>query len=282
MRISVTDPQPILEDIGFESLAHSALDAEQIVRIAACLDVDGATVLDSGRLPVPWHWAFFVPTRATADLGPDGHPHRRPEMAEYPRRMFGAGRVRVVDPLSIGEPAECVSAVSSASRKEGSTGRFWVVTVSHEIRQGGRLRLVDEKDFLLRAPTRGPVAGADRDDAPDGDWRESVTPRSALLFRFSAVTYNAHRIHYDRRYATEVEDYPDLVVQGPLTAMLLSSMAERRSGCRVGDLNLRARAPMFVDHPMWLTGRLTNNRAVMAAVRGDHAVAMTLEAELRG
>jgi 3-methylfumaryl-CoA hydratase len=276
----MTEPMPLLEDTGFEPFARSHLDAEHVVRVAACLDVDAGTVLDSGRLPVLWHWAFFLPTEPTAELGPDGHLHRRPEMAAFPRRMFGAGRVRVVEPMTIGDPAERVSEVRSAALKEGSTGRFWVVTVGHEIHQGGRLRLVEEKDFLLRAPTSTPAPGADREDPPDAEWVESVTPDPALLFRFSAVTYNAHRIHYDRPYAMQVEEYPDLVVHGPLTAILLARMAERRSGRAVRNLTFRASAPLFVDRRVWLTGEMTDDHAVMAAVRSDHEVAMTLDAEL--
>jgi 3-methylfumaryl-CoA hydratase len=276
----MTATQPLLEDTGFEPFAHSGLDAEHVVRVAACLDVDAGAVLDSGRLPVLWHWAFFLPTEPTAELGPDGHLHRRPEMAEFPRRMFGAGRVRVVEPLAIGQPAERVSAVRTASLKEGSTGRFWVVTVGHEISQAGRLRLVEEKDFLLRAPSPTPAPGADRGDAPDAAWVESVTPDPARLFRFSAVTYNAHRIHYDRAYATEVEEYPDLVVHGPLTAILLAAMAERRSGRALRDVTFRASAPLYVDRRVWLTGGLSGGHVSMAAVRGDHAIAMSLDAVL--
>ena len=272
--------QPLLEDTGFEPFTVSELDAEHVVRVAACLDVDAQAVLDGGVLPVLWHWAFFLPTEPTAELGPDGHLHRRPAMAEYPRRMFGAGRVQVHEPLVIGQQAERVSAVRSAALKEGSTGTFWVVTVGHEINQGGRLCLTEEKDFLLRAPSRTPAPGADDDEEPGADWVESVIPDPTLLFRFSAVTYNAHRIHYDRPYATEVEEYPDLVVHGPLTAILLARMAEQRSGRVIRGLAFRASAPLFVDRRVWLTGGLADGHARMAAIRSDHAAAMTLDAEL--
>lgn len=276
--------QPLLEDTGFEPVARSSIDSEHVVRVAACLDADAQAVLDSGELPVLWHWAFFLPTEPTADLGPDGHLHRRPEMAEFPRRMFGAGRVRVRAPLRLDEPAERVSEVRSAALKEGSSGRFWVVTVGHEVTQAGRVCIEEEKDFLLRALGRGSDPGPDRDDAPEcaADWVESAVPDPALLFRFSAITYNAHRIHYDRPYATQVEEYPDLVVHGPLTAILLASMAERRSGRRLGALSFRASAPLFVDRRIWLTGGVTDSGATMTAFRSDHAVAMTLDAELVG
>lgn len=276
--------EPLLEDTGFEPVATSGIDAEHVVRVAACLDVDARPVLDSGELPVLWHWAFFLPTEPTAQLGPDGHLHRRPEMAEFPRRMFGAGRVRVRAPLRIGEPAQRVSEVRSAALKEGSSGRFWVVTVGHEITQGGHVCIEEEKDFLLRALGKGPAPGPDRDDAPEpaAEWVDCVVPDPALLFRFSAITFNAHRIHYDRPYAIDVEEYPDLVVHGPLTAILLASMAERRSSRTVRALSFRASAPLFVDRPMWLTGGADDGGAAMTAFRSDHAVAMTLDAELEG
>jgi 3-methylfumaryl-CoA hydratase len=276
----MTTADPLLEDTGFDPFAVSDLDVEHVVRVAACLDVDAESVIDAGVLPVLWHWAFFLPTEPTAELGPDGHLHRRPEMADYPRRMFGAGRVTVLEPLTIGVPAERVSAVRSAALKVGSTGEFWVVTVGHEINQGGRLCLTEEKDFLLRAPSRTPVPGADHEDEPDADWVESLIPDPALLFRFSAVTYNAHRIHYDRPYATEVEEYPDLVMHGPLTAILLARMAEQRSGRAIRGLAFRASAPLFVDRRVWLTGGVDDGHARMAAIRSDRAVAMTLDAEL--
>ena len=277
----MSDIEPQLEDTGFEPFAASDLDAEHVVRVAACLDADAGAVLDAGVLPVLWHWAFFLPTEPTAALGPDGHVHRRPEMADYPRRMFGAGRVQVLAPLEIGTRAERVSLVRSTALKEGSTGKFWVVTVGHEISQGGRVCLTEEKDFLLRAPSRTPASGDERDEPPEADWIESVIPDPALLFRFSAVTYNAHRIHYDRPYATGVEEYPDLVVHGPLTAILLARMAERRAGRDIRALSFRARAPLFVDRRVWLTGTMTGAGAQMAAIRNDHTVAMTLDAELR-
>jgi len=276
----MTATQPLLEDTGFEPFARADLDAEHVVRVAACLDVDAAAVLESGVLPVLWHWAFFLPTEPTAELGPDGHLHRRPEMAEFPRRMFGAGRVQVLEPLEIGKPAERVSEVRAASLKVGSTGRFWVVTVGHDVSQGGRLCLTEEKDFLLRAPSRTPAPGVEHDEPPDADWVESFTPDPALLFRFSAITYNAHRIHYDRPYATTVEEYPDLVVHGPLTAILLARMAELRSGREIRNLSFRASAPLFVDRRIWLTGASADDHARMVAIRSDHAVAMTLDAEL--
>ena len=271
--------EPRLEDTGFEPLARSDMSAEHARRLAACLDVDPA-VLDDGKLPPLWHWAFFLPRDRTAALGPDGHGARRPEMAAFSRRMFGAGRVRMRAPLLVGEPAERASAVRATALKEGSTGTFWVVTVAHEITQRGELCIEEEKDFLLRAPAAVPAPGPDHGGTPDAVWAEAFTPSRALLFRFSAVTFNTHRIHYDLPYATTVEEYPDLVVHGPLTAILLAELARRHDAHPLRSLAFRAQAPLFVDHRLWLTGGPTATGVAMAAIRGDHAVAMTLDAEL--
>ncbi len=279
--MSGDDPAtPRLEDTGNESVAHSTIDADHVVRVGACLDVDPVPILEAGTLPALWHWAFFLPTEPTRALGPDGHPQRRDEIAAFPRRMFGAARVRVHAPLRVGVPAVRESVIAHAARKDGSSGQFWVVSVAQRISQGGELCVEEEKDFLLRALGPTPAPGPDRDETPDAAWVESITPDPAFLFRFSAITYNAHRIHYDHAYATGVEGYPDLVVHGPLTAILLVSLAERRAGRAVRALSFRARAPLFVNRPVWLTGTPTDMGATMTALRSDHTVAVTLDAEL--
>jgi 3-methylfumaryl-CoA hydratase len=275
----VSEPAPRLEDLGFEPLTRSDIVAEPARRLAACLDADPG-VLDDGTLPMLWHWAYFLPSEPTAALGSDGHGERRPEMDAFPRRMFGSGRVRVVEPLRLGEPAERASELRSAARKEGSTGTFWVATVAQSVTQGGRLRVEEERDYLLRAPAAVPRPGPARRDRPDASWVEEITPDPALLFRFSAVTFNTHRIHYDRPYAIEVEGYPDLVVQGPLTAILLAEMARRRGARDLHSIAFRAQAPLFVGRRIWLTGSPTASGVTMAAVRDDHAIAMTFDGEL--
>lgn len=278
----MADPAtPLLIDTGFGERAVSSIDEDHLRRVAACLDRDGDAVVVTGRVPTLWHWAFFLPAVPTSALGLDGHPRRREEMLAFPRRMFGAGRVRVHEPLRIGEPATRASAVTSAQLKGGSTGAFWVVTVTHEIEQRGELCITEEQDVLLRsAGTTGPPGAARTDaPAPDAAWIESRTPDEALLFRFSAVTFNAHRIHYDRSYAVDVEHYPDLVVHGPLTAIWLATLVEARSTQPIRALRFRATAPLFVHQPMWLTGGPRDGGATVTAIRGDHVAAMTLDAE---
>ena len=269
--------EPTLEDTGFTPEATDPLSRSRALVVAACLDADPAR-LDAGTLPPLWHWALFVPTVPTADLGPDGHPRRRPEMDAFPQRMWVGGRVRVDEPLELDVAAVRTSRVASAEVKHGGAGTFWLVTVAHEIRQHGAVCVTEEQDLVFRGAAALTPPGPELPAAPEGEWVESRVADPVLLFRFSAVTNNAHRIHYDHPYATEVEGYPDLVVHGPLTAVLLAEFARDRSGRDARDLAFRARAPHFANRRFWLTGRTDPEGTVhTAAIRADHAQAMTLD-----
>lgn len=273
----MTAVEPTLADAGFTATARAEVTHEHAARLAACIDADPA-VLGDGDLPTLWHWTCFLPSVATSALGPDGHPRRRPEMDAFPQRMWVGGRVRVAQPLRLGVVAERESRLLRAEAKDGGAGRFWLVTVGHSITQAGGGHLEEEQDIVFREAVPTPTPGSDRDDAPQAEWVEELVADPVLLFRFSAVTANSHRIHYDLPYATGVEGYPDLVVHGPLTAILLGELARRRNGRMARDVAFRARAPHFANHRSWLTGAPVDGGADLAAIRADHAVAMTLEA----
>jgi 3-methylfumaryl-CoA hydratase len=268
--------EPILSDAGFDERTHATITREQAMRLAACIDADPAA-LDAGTLPLLWHWAYFVPGVATAHLGVDGHPRRRPEMHQFPQRMWVGGRVLVEQPLQLDVEAARSSHIVRADMKEGAGGRFWLVTVGHVVSQGDDVCIDEEQDLVFREASAVVPPGPDRDDAPEAEWVEELVADPVLLFRFSAVTANAHRIHYDHPYATGIEGYPDLVVHGPLTAILLAELARRRSARAFHTVAYRARAPHFANHPFWLTGGPVEDGADLAAVRADHTVAMTLE-----
>ncbi len=272
--------EPVLADAGFTPSATSSVDPDQMALLAATLDADPRT-LDGGEVPLPWHWACFRPGAPSAALGDDGHPRRRAEMVAFPQRMWVGGRISESRPLAVGRPAERASRLRAAEAKEGSSGRFWLVTVEHTITQGGEPCIEEEQDLVLREPSPAVDQGAAADDAPVADWIETRIADPALLFRYSALTFNAHRIHYDEPYATAVEGYPDLVVQGPLTATLLCELARLRSGRPVRTLSFRARVPLFAKRSFWLAGSPTEAGADLAAVRGDGQTAMTLTATLR-
>jgi 3-methylfumaryl-CoA hydratase len=185
-------------------------------------------------------------------------------------------------PLELDVEATRASRIESAEVKHGGAGTFWLVTVAHEIAQRDEVRVTEEQDLVFRGAAALAPPGPDHTDAPDtpdAAWVERVVATPTLLFRFSAVTNNAHRIHYDHPYATGVEGYPDLVVHGPLTAVLLAESARRHSGRDLHDIAFRARAPHFANRSCWLTGRADADGTIhTSAVRADHLEAMTLDA----
>ncbi len=269
---------PSVDDLGMAAVSRSDLPLEHIERIAATLDVDHR--LGQGTpLPLLWHWAFFTPTVASSNLGHDGHP-RIPStspLAGYPRRMWAAGRVEVLAPLRIGEPAVRRSRITDVEHKVGRTGRFLLLCLEHRIEQAGEVRIVETQDLIYRGEAPVPL-GPPRDEkvrtAPVDGWSDTVTIDPARLHRFSAITFNSHRIHYDEPYATSQEGYPALVVHGPLTALLLLGSANIRA-VEGRAFAFRATAPLFSGLPFHLTGVQGNSGADLRAIRNDGVVAMT-------
>jgi len=201
--------------------------------LAALLDID-APATDAG-LPGLWHWIYLLERRRQSDLAPDGHPTHGIPAPPGPGclRMFAGGRVSMHAPLRFGEPATRTTRVVRTTEKEGKSGRLTFVTVRSDIEQGGAQAIIDEADIVYRgaAPAflRAQPPGDDVSTEPPqetGKFHMIVDP--VVLFRFSALTYNAHRVHYDQAYAA-TEGYPDLVVHGPLQALLMGECL-RRSG----------------------------------------------------
>jgi 3-methylfumaryl-CoA hydratase len=211
--------------------------------LAALLDVPVPDLEAGEELPLLWHWLYLLDRPAIGDLGPDGHPVRGtipapPEAGR--RRMWAGGRVRRLAALRCGEDATRRTTVAKSVDKQGRTGPMTFVTVLHQISQAGQVVLEEEQDIVYRAAAQHDGATT---TARDEGEREAAVPSApadwevetpvALLFRFSALTYNGHRIHYDREYARDVEGYPGLVVHGPLQALLMTE-AVRRQGAAVG------------------------------------------------
>jgi 3-methylfumaryl-CoA hydratase len=215
--------------------------------------------MDAGEpLPPLWHWVYLVDHPAQKDLGPDGHPARG-AVAVPPtpgaHRMFAGGRVTCLGGLRCGQEATRTTRRLSSTTKQGRSGRLELVTVEHVITQAGTPVVLEEQDIVYRYPasaadspaTREAVNPAPREPVrPDADERVlDVSP--TLLFRFSALTYNAHRIHYDRDFATGVEGYPGLVIHGPLQALAMAEAARAKGiGART-SFRYRLVAPLFED-----------------------------------
>jgi hydroxyacyl-ACP dehydratase HTD2-like protein with hotdog domain len=237
-----------LDDLGVPERSTAVLDAAHVARVAATLDADGPA--DGDALPSLWHWAFFTPTTPTLGLGPDGHPRlTSPAMAPFPRRMWGAGRLEWERDLRVGATAERVSTVRSARTTTGASGTLLLVVVGHEYHQDGATCVREQQTLVYRDPPADPVLLPIDAEVADhgGAWSTPRRPEATLLFRFSAITFNSHRIHYDLPYARDVEGYPGLVVQGPLTAMTVAGFVERTTGRRLAAYEFKATAPMFAD-----------------------------------
>jgi hydroxyacyl-ACP dehydratase HTD2-like protein with hotdog domain len=199
--------------------------------------------------------------------------------------MWAGGRVRLVTPLVVGEAAERHSTVLRTRETSGRSGDLLVVTLEHRYRQRGEDAVVEEQDLVYRTagPPVPPPEGDELVAAPDGGWSLRRVLEPPVLFRFSAVTFNSHRIHYDEPYATGVEGYPGLVVHGPLTAVLLAESARSGTGREVATFDFRATAPLFAGLPFSLVGEVDEAAGTVAAraVRNDGEVAMTAAIGLR-
>ena len=241
--------------------------------LGALLGVPVPDLEGGAGLPLLWHWFYLLDRPAQADLGPDGHPVRGTVPAPPApgrRRMWAGGHVRTAGPLRCGEPAARLSRVESVRDKQGRSGRLTFVAVRHQVVQRDRVVVDERQDIVYREP--GPAAGS----APatpvippaDGEWPVEITP--TLLFRFSALTYNAHRIHYDRDYARDVEGYPGLLTHGPLQALAMTEAA-RAAGWQRGDLSFEYRllSPLF-DHQGLVASAAEDDDSVVAGVRDLH------------
>jgi 3-methylfumaryl-CoA hydratase len=250
--------------------------------LGALLDVPVPNVADGEGLPLLWHWAYLLDRPAQADLGPDGHPVRGTVPAPPGpglRRMWAGGRVRASGVLRSGEPATRRSRVLSAEDKQGRSGPLTFVTVHHQILQRGRVVVDEQQHLVYRAAAvsagRQRTAAATADAVvPPGDGERSIDVSPTLLFRFSALTYNAHRIHYDRGYARDVEGYPGLVVHGPLQALAMAETARaagRQDNPDAGDRTVHNRllSPLF-DHQGMVVSAVQERDAISTAVRDGY------------
>ncbi|MGY1701191.1 hypothetical protein [Geodermatophilus sp. SYSU D00766] len=237
---------------------------------AALLDQPAPPLRDGDPLPPGWHLFTFLDRPATADLGEDGHPrsgHFLPPLA-HRRRMIAGGRLQVTAPLRVGSVVERTSSLARCEVKAGRSGEMLLVTVRSEYREDGALLVTEEQDVVYRSQEAGSSpapAGAGTPGLPDGPG-VAVLPDAALLFRFSALTYNAHRIHYDQPYATQVEGHPGLVVHGPLLALLLLEVPRRHAPDRsVTSFAHRLVRPAYAGTPVRATGRFDGDRVELSA-----------------
>ncbi|MBI2313764.1 MAG: MaoC family dehydratase N-terminal domain-containing protein [Betaproteobacteria bacterium] len=267
--------------IGRTQRASDTVTAAPMAALAATLDRDDPAPRPGDPLPPLWHWLYFLPAARQSELGPDGHPRRGGFLppVPLPRRMWAGGRFSFVRPLRVGEPIERVSTIQDVSHKSGRSGELVFVLVRHEIRGEAGVALAEEHDIVYRdAPKEDAPAPAPVPAPADAAWRRDIVPDAVLLFRYSALTFNGHRIHYDWRYVTEVEGYPGLIVHGPLQATLLLDLLRREMPrATVARFEFRALKPVFDTAPFRVCGGPLGDGRIRLWV-ADHAGALAMDA----
>ncbi|MGC3987348.1 MAG: MaoC family dehydratase N-terminal domain-containing protein [Pseudorhodoferax sp.] len=249
----------------------------------AALDAASPSALPPS-LPPLWHWLYFLPGERQSNIGPDGHPKRGGFLPPItlPRRMWAGGRLRFLRPLAVGAQVRRVSRIQSVSTKSGRSGQLVFVTVQHEVSDAQGVAVHEEQDIVYRdAPAPGAAAPQPAAAPADEQFGRTVTPDPVLLMRYSALTFNGHRIHYDRPYAMQEEGYPGLVVHGPLIATLLMEELRRAHPQRaIRTFEFKAASPLFDTAPFSLNGKLEGSTARLWARGPQGQLAMQASAEI--
>jgi len=272
--------------IGREMVQRDRLTPALLQRFRATIDS-----ADTGDVaPQAIHWVLCTPEAATAQLGIDGHPQRSDSPDSFfppvphPRRMWASSKVDFIAPIAVNAEIERVSTIASINEKTGSTGSLVFVDVAHETRADGVLAIKERQTLVYReansakpTPAPQPVAINFR----EWDFRRSLVPNETLLFRFSAITFNTHRIHYDAPYAINEEGYRGLVVHGPLMSSLLMDLVAREFGSNaLARYAFRAQSPAFAGEALHLVGKREGDLLTLAALGSDGRICVAAEGAL--
>lgn len=232
---------------------------------------DPASACAGAEMPLLHHWLYFWNVQPPAGLGTDGHPAKGGFLppVPLPRRMWAGGRLKFHQPLHLSEKVSKLSTILKVEAKSGKSGNLVFVTVEHKISGEDGLAIVEEQDLVYReAAAPGSIPAASEEPAPDVAWHSVVSPDPVLLFRYSALTMNGHRIHYDRPYAMGEEAYPGLVVHGPLQATLLADLAVRNVGKPLATFDFRGMSPAFEGTTLHVCGEATDAGASLWTQQG--------------
>ncbi|WP_439569150.1 FAS1-like dehydratase domain-containing protein [Sphingopyxis sp.] len=274
--------------IGREETRQDRVDKSAVARWLATFD---RSTPPDGSVPQAYHWCLRLPDAPTAALGIDGHPVRDDSASSFlppvplPRRMWAASKVEFIAALRPDQKVRRTSRVASIIEKQGETGKLVFAEIAHETRADGTLCVREIQSIVFRepSPTGAPPVPAprraDRFDPTAWDAHRMLQPSESLLFRYSALTFNSHRIHYDVPYATREEGYPGLVVHGPLTATLLLDLAARQFGDNVlRRFDFRGIAPAIANEELHLALRSANDTIEFGAFTADARQIMTATA----
>jgi len=269
--------------IGRTETLTDVVTATPCAALAATFDQPNERPPAGTPLPPLWHWLYFLPLYRQSEIGPDGHAKRGGFLppVPLPRRMWAGSQFTFHRPLRVGDAITRVSTIGNVTEKSGRTGPLVFVKVRHEVRRtdDAELALTEFHDIVYReAPKPGDVAPQPKLAPERSAWEKLWVPDDVLLFRYSALTFNGHRIHYDRRYVTEVEGYPGLIVHGPMVATLLVELLrERLPQARLASYEFRAVRPLFDIHTFTVCGEPAADGTVKLWAR-DHEGCLAMEA----
>ena len=274
---------PYTDWIGRSVTTTDVLSETPLRLMRATLDEAAGPPLQ-GQLPPLWHWLYFLPGDPQSQIGPDGHARRGGFLppVELPRRMWAGGRFQFLRPLELGATVERRSTIRSVQSKTGRSGELVFVTVQHDISDARGLAWQEDHDIVYREAARPDALAPVRVPAPtDEQFAQTVSADAVRLMRYSALTFNGHRIHYDRSYAMQAESYPGLVVHGPLIAtLLLETLRRAHPERRVTGFEFKAVSTLFDLHPFTLAGKVDGAKALLWARGPDGALAMQATATL--
>ncbi|MDX5410880.1 MAG: MaoC family dehydratase N-terminal domain-containing protein [Thauera sp.] len=270
--------------IGRSEEVSDTATATPYAALAATFDRPAERPAVGTPLPALWHWLYFLPLHRQSEIGPDGHAKRGGFLppVPLPRRMWAGSQFEFHKPLAIGDAMTRTSTIHDVSEKTGRTGPLVFVKVRHEIRRAGEsdIALTEFHDIVYReAPKPDDVAPPPKAAPATSAWEKKWVPDDVLLFRYSALTFNGHRIHYDRKYVTEVEGYPGLIVHGPMIAtLLLDLLRHRMPEARVARYEFRAVRPVFDINHFFVCGEPQPDGKTIRLWAKDHEGWLTMEA----
>ena len=283
MPINFESPNCFDAWVGRRNESADRINEAPVRLMQATLDLPDCDILPS-VLPPLWHWLYFLPSERQSNISPDGHPRRGGFLPPItlPRRMWAGGRLQFLRSLAVGEPTQRVSTIKNIQNKSGRSGQLVFVTVLHEVADAKGIVIREEQDIVYRDASAPGTPPPQLVVAPnDEQFGRTVTPDPVLLMRYSALTFNGHRIHYDRPYAMKEESYPGLVVHGPLIATLLLEELRRTHPKRtIRTFEFKAVSPLFDTAPFTVNGKLEDHTARLWARGPQGQLAMQASAEI--
>lgn len=284
MSDTTTDLSHLRQWIGRSETLNGEITRAPVRALNATFDYPDLDITAGMPLPPLWHWLYFLPTHRQSELGPDGHARRGGFLPPVPlqRRMWAGSQFEFHSPLNVDDSVRRVSTIDDVAVKEGRTGRLVFVKVRHELFRAGRSEkaITEFHDIVYRDAKRpGDVEPAPTQAQTGAPWQRQVEPDDVLLFRYSALTFNGHRIHYDREYVTQVEGYPGLVVHGPLIATLLIDLVRRQApGRDIASFQFKAVRPTFDGKAFSLNGAPSADGRTVSLWAADHDGWLTMQA----